>query len=511
MKRFFIISILFSWITVHAQEDFSTEYANTISVLDLSEYLTVLSSDALEGRETGEAGQKMAAAYLQHFYKTNGLEPIVHTAEGPSFYQKFELVSMKPGKAWVKVKDKTYENFEDIAYTGKTSFKSSLKTTPVFVGYGTEQDFNNFTVENKSVLIFNKGDRIDRSKKVELAKEKGATSVFIIQDGTDEAFKRTIGMYKRYLSHGRLTFPPTEVEPDDGYFMLPKSIGLKILNLSENKLSEALSKSEEGNYKNLLKVEANEIEFYAQQDIERVSTENVLGFIEGTDLKDEYIIITAHYDHVGINNGEVYNGADDDGSGTVAVMEIAQAFAIAKENGHGPRRSMLFMTVTGEEKGLLGSSYYVNNPVLPLEKTITNLNIDMIGRVDEANKEDSNYVYLIGSDKLSKELHNLSEKANATYTHMNLDYKFNDDNDPNRFYYRSDHYNFAKNNIPIIFYFNGTHPDYHKATDTIDKIEFELLQKRAQLVFHTAWEVANRDERISVDVLPNDIKLDETR
>jgi Zn-dependent M28 family amino/carboxypeptidase len=166
--------------------------------------------------------------------------------------------------------------------------------------------------------------------------------------------------------------------------------------------------------------------------------------------------------------------------------------------------------VTGEEKGLLGSSYYVNNPVLPLEKTITNLNIDMIGRIDEAHESNPEYVYLIGSDKLSKGLHNVSERVNSTYTKLELDYKFNDENDPNRYYYRSDHYNFAKNNIPVIFYFNGTHADYHKATDTIDKIEFELLEKRARLVFHTAWEVANREESISVDVQPNNLDIDGT-
>jgi hypothetical protein len=511
MKRFFILSILFSWFTVCAQQDFSTEYAETISISELTEYLNILASDALEGRETGEAGQQMAAAYIQHFFKNNGLEPIVYTSDGPSFYQKFELVSLKPGEAWIKVKDKNYNNFEDIVYTGNTSLKSTISAKPVFVGSGSEQDYSNINVANKSVLIYCRGDRIDRNKKFEIAIEKGAAYVFIIQDAPEDAFKRTLGMYKRYMSHGRLTFPKNDAESDNGYFMLPKSIGLEILNISEKKLEDIIDKSEEGNYKNLLKVETDEIEFYIHQDLELVETENVLGFIEGSDLKDEYIIITAHYDHVGKNNGEVYNGADDDGSGTVAVLEIAQAFALAKANGHGPRRSILFMTVTGEEKGLLGSSYYVNNPVLPLEKTITNLNIDMIGRVDEAHKEDSNYVYLIGSDKLSLGLHHLSEKVNSTYTKINLDYKFNDENDPNRFYYRSDHYNFAKNNIPIIFYFNGTHADYHKATDTVDKIEFELLQKRTKLVFHTAWEIANRDERISVDVFPKDIKLNETK
>jgi Zn-dependent M28 family amino/carboxypeptidase len=233
-----------------------------------------------------------------------------------------------------------------------------------------------------------------------------------------------------------------------------------------------------------------------------------MGYIEGTDKKDEYIIITAHYDHEGKKGDDIYNGADDDGSGTVAVLELAEAFALAKKNGQGPHRSILFMTVTGEEKGLLGSEYYVNHPVLPLEKTITNLNIDMVGRVDEKHTENHDYIYLIGSDKLSHELHALSEKVNETYTHLEIDYTYNADNDPNKFYYRSDHYNFAKNNIPVIFYFNGTHQDYHQPTDTIDKINFEQLQKRTQLVFYTAWEIANRKDRIAVDVIPGRTELD---
>lgn len=511
MMRFFVLAFLVIQLSASAQEDLSIKYSETITVNDLKGYLEVIASDAMGGRETGESGQKMAAAYIEHFFYTNGLEPIVHTAEGPSFYQKFELVSLKPGETWIKVQDQTYMNFEDIIYSGKKTYKNPYSAGLVFIGEGTEKDHKNIDVSGKNVLIYCSCDRVDRLQKVDLARENGAKQVFVIQESAEEAFKRSLSMYKRYLSHGRLAFPPSENESDDGYFMIPMSIGLEILGTSEKKLADAIQNAEKGNYKNLLKFKPQEIEFFASQQMERIRTENVLGFIEGSDLKDEYIILTAHYDHVGINDGEVYNGADDDGSGTVAVLEMAQAFSIAKENGHGPRRSILFMTVTGEEKGLLGSSYYVNNPVLPLEKTITNLNIDMIGRIDEAHEENSDYIYLIGSDKLSKELHNVSEQMNSKYTKLDLDYKYNDDDDPNRFYYRSDHYNFAKNNIPIIFYFNGTHPDYHKATDTIEKIEFELMEKRTKLVFHTAWEVANRDESISVDILPNDLEIDKTK
>ena len=228
-------------------------------------------------------------------------------------------------------------------------------------------------------------------------------------------------------------------------------------------------------------------------------SENVLAFIEGTEKPDEIIVISAHYDHVGTQNGEIYNGADDDGSGTVAIMEIAEAFKKAAEKGNGPKRSILFLHVTGEEKGLLGSKYYTNYPVFPLINTVANLNMDMIGRVDDAHENNPDFVYLIGSDKLSTELHEISEAMNEKFTKLDLDYTYNSDDDPNRFYYRSDHYNFAKNNIPIIFYFNGTHQDYHKPSDTPDKINYELLEKRAKLVFYTAWELANREKRIVVD------------
>lgn len=228
-------------------------------------------------------------------------------------------------------------------------------------------------------------------------------------------------------------------------------------------------------------------------------SENVVAFIKGTEKPDEIVVISAHLDHEGVKNGEIYNGADDDGSGTVAILEIAEAFKQAADAGKGPKRSILFLHVTGEEKGLLGSKYYTENPIFPLANTVTNLNIDMIGRVDDRHKGNPNYVYLIGSDKLSTELHNISEAMNKKYTNIDLDYKYNDDNDPNRFYYRSDHYNFAKHNIPIIFYFNGTHADYHRPTDTPDKINYEMLENRARLVFHTAWEVANRENRVVVD------------
>ena len=233
---------------------------------------------------------------------------------------------------------------------------------------------------------------------------------------------------------------------------------------------------------------------------ETVNTENVVAIIEGKTKPEEYIVISSHLDHIGLENGAINNGADDDGSGTVALLEIAQAFQAAVDAGEGPDRSIVFLHVSGEEKGLLGSKYYTNNPLYPLANTIANLNIDMVGRTDPKRTEGRReYVYLIGSNRLSTDLHEISEAANKATLNLDLDYTYNAPDDPNRFYFRSDHYNFAKNNIPVIFYFNGTHADYHKPTDTVEKIEFDLLKLRTQLVFYTAWELANRTERIVVN------------
>ena len=228
-------------------------------------------------------------------------------------------------------------------------------------------------------------------------------------------------------------------------------------------------------------------------------SENIWAFIKGSEKPEEVLVVSAHYDHIGVKNGEINHGADDDGSGTVAVLEIAKAFQKAKDEGHGPKRSILFLHVTGEEHGLLGSKYYSENPLFPIANTITDVNIDMIGRRDDLHKNSNDYVYIIGSDYLSSDLYTICEEANKNYIKTNLDYTFNDRNDPNRFYYRSDHYNFAKKGIPAVFLFNGVHADYHKPSDTADKIEFDALAKRAQLAFAIAWELANRDNRPVVD------------
>ncbi|MES2410460.1 MAG: M28 family peptidase [Bacteroidota bacterium] len=228
-------------------------------------------------------------------------------------------------------------------------------------------------------------------------------------------------------------------------------------------------------------------------------SENIWAFIEGSEKPEEIVVVSAHYDHIGMKKGEIYNGADDNASGTVAIMEIAVAFQKAKNEGHGPKRSILILHMTGEEHGLHGSRYYTQYPLFPIANTVADVNIDMIGRRDPFHENTNNYVYLIGSDYLSTDLYNVCEDVNKKYNFLTIDYKYNDKNDKNRYYYRSDHYNFAKKGIPVVFIYNGEHTDYHKSTDETSKIEFDALTVRTKYAFAIAAEIANRKERLVVD------------
>lgn len=497
MRKITILLVLFGIVQLSMAQDEELKYAKTITEDDLHDYLSVLSSDALQGRETGEKGQKMAAAYIAAHFQELGLSGPVKNGRNFGYYQPVKLYSAIPGEIYVKTKSGTHANFEDIIYYGQSQTTEEVGTDIVFVGAGTEEDFKSVDVKDKAVLAVVDNPRAWRGP-AENAKKYEAGMLFIVNMKTDEEFEEYKAQLKHYLSGGRLAVEkPTFESKPSGVFFIKPSAGAAIFKKDFDQLTAAMADGGKG----IKQIKNGKVSFSIKQNVQEVETENVLGYLEGTDLKDELVVLTAHYDHVGMNGEEVYNGADDDGSGTSAVMEIAEAFVKAKNEGNGPRRSMLFMLVTGEEKGLLGSEYYASNPVFPLKNTIVDLNIDMIGRIDPEHKDDPNYIYLVGSDRLSTELHEISEKVNDTFSQLELDYTYNDEGHPDRIYYRSDHWNFAKNNVPIIFYFNGVHEDYHKPTDTIDKINFDMLTKRAKLVYYTAWVLANRDERPVVDKL----------
>lgn len=247
---------------------------------------------------------------------------------------------------------------------------------------------------------------------------------------------------------------------------------------------------------------ANAKSFYQEVPLRGAKTfnANVLGMVKGSTHPEEVLVITAHYDHLGVRGDKMYAGADDNASGVAALLEAAEAFALAVEQGSRPKRSVLFIALAAEEKGLIGSGYYTDvAPVFPMENTVVNLNMDMIGHLDDLHPKDPNFVSIVGSDWQSTELHNIHEKANENYTKLELDYTFNSKDHPERFFYRSDQYHFAKHGIPVIFYTSGDHKDYHKVSDVLDNIEYGRIEKVAKLVFHTAWGVANRDKRIIVD------------
>ena len=493
MKKIILIFTVLLTCNLYAQtEEDANKFANTISQDDLYDYLSILASDALEGRETGKRGQKMAAAFISNHFEEIGLAGPVKNNNGNEYYQPVILYAKTPGEIFVTVKDKKIENFNGVVYFGSANTGKSVDIEVVFAGNGTEEDFKQIDVKDKAVLLLAKNSRATR-KQSELAKTNGAKLVFAISTESDEDFDTFSKQMSSFLTRGRLSVSkPDENSSVDGIFFVSPSVGESILGVGLEDLRKHSTAK-------LSKVKSKMVSVSIEQKAEVMETENVLGYLEGSDLKDELVVITAHYDHIGRRGEEINNGADDDGSGTSAVMELAQAFVEAKKEGKGPRRSILFMTVTGEEKGLLGSAYYAENPIFPLENTVVDLNIDMIGRVDDKHKDNPNYVYLVGSDRLSTELHDISEQVNKTYTQCELDYTYNDEDHPDRIYYRSDHWNFAKNNVPIIFYFNGVHDDYHQPSDTIEKINFEMLQKRTQLVFYTAWVLANRDQRPVVD------------
>ncbi len=496
-KNLLFIAGLFFGIVAVAQNPEIVKYGNMITQEDLKADLSILASDAMEGRETGKRGQKMAAAFIKAHFEELGLEGPVKG----DYYQPVNLYTELPGDIYLKSAANKFSNFGEAIFLGSGSSKGELSAPLVFMGNGTEADFATIDVKDKAVAIFAEGMRLNNNPAIKLAREKGAKLILVCNTKTNEEFQELALQFKGYLSGGRLSVDKPESKDVSGMFFVSPAALEKITGTTIDKLRAAAA---ETGKKGVKKIKPSTIQYKVTSDLKVVKSENVLGYLEGTDKKDEVIVITSHYDHIGkLDSGEgdlINNGADDDGSGTVAVMALAKVFTKAKADGKGPRRSILFMTVTGEEKGLLGSDYYAKNPIFPLANTVVNLNIDMVGRTDPAHEGKDPYVYVIGSDRLSSELHKISESINQEYTKLDFDYLYNAEDHPDRIYYRSDHWNFAKNDIPIIFYFDGIHADYHKPSDEVDKIEFDNLQKRAQVVFYTAWELANRDKRIETDL-----------
>jgi hypothetical protein len=494
-------------------------FAESITPERLRAHLSIIASDEFEGRETGTPGNEKAAKYIADQFRSYGLPAF----NDGSYYQDVILNWTQWDDTKVVVNGNRYKHLWDfISFPNKNEELLDFKSEEVlFLGYGIDDpeysDYKNVDVKDKVIMIY-KGEPVSKKdishitgtkelsdwntnmdRKLEVAKQKGVKAVLIIED----EIQKVLSDNRRKLISPQLTLGEMETKEINtaNSLAIKTSIAKELMGKKFKKVLKARKKiKKKGKTKNV----SLPVDLVINQDKKRKTLRgvNVLGFIEGTDpmLKDEVVIVTAHYDHLGKRGQDIYNGADDNGSGSSTVIEVARAMSEAKKAGEGPRRSVLVMLVTGEEKGLLGSKYYSERPLFPLEKTVANVNVDMVGRVDKKHQDNPNYIYVIGSDRLSTELHEVNETVNDKYTKLTLDYTYNADDDPNRYYYRSDHYNFAEKGIPAIFYFNGTHEDYHRSSDTIEKINFDKMAKIGQLVFYTTFELANRDKKIEVNV-----------
>ncbi|HMQ46775.1 MAG TPA: M28 family peptidase [Saprospiraceae bacterium] len=496
------------------------QLAATITSEELERHLIILASDEFEGRETGQKGQKLAAQYIAEFFQScempaigddeNYLQSIAFSADN---WQKIRLLANG---------EEMRHLWDFYSFPSANSNRSERTYRELtFLGYGIDDpkysDYGQEDLSGKAIIILDgepmnqKGESLltdstaksewsyDWRMKMQTAKAKGVELVIVI----DGNFKENVADARKQIISTNLELGAGEMPEENfaNHLFITTKLAKDLMGNAYEDVVKARKKIEKKGKSKALSFPC-QLALTQEKYSRRILGENVLGYVEGTDaqLKEELLIVTAHYDHLGKQGGAIYHGADDNASGTATVLEIAEAFVEAKKAGMGPRRSVLFLLVSGEEKGLLGSEYYVNNPVFPLENTIANVNVDMVGRTDEKHADNPNYIYVIGSNRLSTELHDINERANTQYTQLELDYTYNAEDDPNRYYYRSDHYNFAERGIPAIFYFSGTHEDYHRPTDTADKIMLEKVKRIGDLVFYTCWELANRDERIKVDV-----------
>lgn len=530
---FSALTLLISSATLFAQADstataivdtldYSQFYAESIDKSDLQRYLMILSSDEYEGRETTTPGALKASQYIAAQFENFR---IPEYKEGKGYFQEVPFQRNAWKEIGLKINDQEYKHMVDYVSLLPLNYnRSKAKFSEVlFCGYGiADKRYNDYEaadVKGKAVLIY-KGEPIEEdgeyvlsgteepsgwSTNIELklkaAKAAGAALVFIIEDQV----KEIVAENRQFLIDGKIRLHDGTIRQKNdivnSVYISPAMAQTMMADQYESIIEARDRIKDKGKTKGkAISINVN-IDIQQAKHAEVLRSNNVIGYLEGSDpvLKDEYVILSAHYDHLGIRGDKVFNGANDNGSGTATVIALMKAFAQAKKDSNGPKRSIVALLVCGEEKGLLGSEYYAKLPAFPLEHTIVDVNVDMVGRTDKLHEPTDEYIYVIGADKLSSELHEINESANAKYVNMELDYRFNDENDPNRYYYRSDHYNFAKEDIPVIFYFNGVHEDYHKSTDTVDKINFDLMQKTARLVFHTTWELANRPERIKVD------------
>jgi hypothetical protein len=512
-----------SQIALEADPFAASFFAQNITQEELKEQLSRISSREFEGRETGSPGQEKAAQYIMGRLKEIGAEQLPNLK---GYFQDVVFGYVQWEKLSILLNEQPYEHLKDfLCFQEQNENLPKLNVKDViYLGYGIDDpvysDYKKTNVRGKTIMIY-QGEPIDKDslslitgskqlsdwstnldKKLAVAYEKKARVVLVV----DPDLRTRVSQNRSKVMAQTLHFGKIATAQVPNTIFISVDMAKKIIGEKENtfiKNRNKMLQTGEGQPLHL------PVSMTISQHLTRnaLYSKNLLGIIPGLDpvLKDEVVVISAHYDHLGKRGNQIFPGADDNGSGTTAVLEIMETIAEAKKQGQGPKRSVLCIFFTAEEKGLLGSKYYATHPVVPFANTVVDVNIDMIGRTDEKHHTDPHYIYVIGSDRLSTDLHKINEATNEAFTFLNLDYTYNAKTDPNRFYYRSDHYNFAKEGVPSIFFFSGVHEDYHKPGDTVDKILFDKYQAVTKHIFHTVWELANRQERIQVDVVDDTI------
>lgn len=526
------------------------DFMASIDSTYLYKHLSVIAHDSLQGRDTGSKGQDKAAQYIIEQYKRIGIKGGMPDG---TYLQPVELNSSKLEKVTVKIsqtirsesKDKsgkilineeekvfvselTKESTSDIVqvYGGDNSFSADV----VYAGIGVSDPqrniapFDGVDVNGKWVLVFMdiptvvNGDTVlnpsfnNSTRYREVILGLGAKGLLMIPEN-EARFMKNANQAKERIgktSGLRLAYLNDDSEGlNFSYSLIRPAVAAKLLGVAD---TTALMEMYSDLTKNLSSFKAKSVSATIEMNVAstptKVVSNNIIGIIEGSDpvLKDEFVVLSAHYDHVGIGTPDakgdaIYNGADDDGSGTVGILAVGEALMNAKNSGAGPKRSVMILHVTGEEKGLLGSQFYSDHPTVSIEKTIANVNVDMIGRVDDeyTKRGEKGYIYIIGGSIISSAMDSVLQDANQKSAKLKLDMKYNDLNDPNQFYRRSDHWNFGRLGVPFSFFFNGTHPDYHRPGDEIGKIVFGEYARRAQLIYTYTLELANMNGRPKVD------------
>lgn len=503
-------------------------FGNTdgITAEQLKNHLEFIASDELEGRDTPSRGLDIAALYIAQHLKRWGIKP---AGDNGTYFQKFPLKRNKIDVIGTKLdmNGQAFNYGEDFL----AGFNAgSVSGNIVYASHGwviSSKNINPYQgidVKDKIVVVVNslpKGVTFNDLQGLESGKDYFSPPLYAQQNGAKAVI--TFATFGNLATWQATRFTQTE-RGGLTFGTTPSQITIPLINASP-RLINALFQGEKSNgtnayTKSITQDFVEPFELNANKKInlsvavknEEIHTQNVVGILEGSDavLKNEYVAIGAHYDHVGTNPNapgadKIWNGADDDGSGTVSVLAMAEAFA---KGAQRPKRSILFIWHAGEEKGLWGSDYFTDHPTVPMSQIITQLNIDMIGRYQ--NPGDENHprnkllpkqgeVFLIGSKMMSTELGELSEATNKAFLNLQFNYKYDDPKDPEQYFYRSDHYNYARKGVPIIFYMDGDHADYHQVTDSIEKINFESMEKVARTIMATGWELANRPTRPNVD------------